>query len=86
MVDQLYFKQELTDTDKEQLVAMCKGKVEKTIEENGEIKGWTINSEEIAEDGQTAVVKYTLHHENKDVEDKVKLINVDGEWKVNSGK
>lgn len=86
LVDQLYFKQELTDTDKEQLVAMCKGKVEKTIEKNGEIKGWTINSEEIAEDGQTAVVKYTLHHENKDVEDKVKLINVDGEWKVNSGK
>lgn len=86
MLDQLYFKQEMSDTDKEQLVVMCKGKMEDTIEENGEIKGWEITSEEIAEDGQKAVVKYTLKHENKDVEDKLKLINVDGEWKVDSGK
>jgi galactitol-specific phosphotransferase system IIB component len=86
LVDQLYFKQEMSDTDKEQLVVMCKGKVEQTIEKNGELKGWEITSEEIAEDGQKAVVKYTLKYENKDVEDKVKLINVDGEWKVNSGK
>lgn len=86
LVDQLYFKQEMSDTDKEQLVVMCKGKVEQTIEKNGELKGWKITSEEIAEDGQKAVVKYTLKYENKDVEDKVKLINVDGEWKVNSGK
>ena len=86
MLDQLYFKQEMSDTDKEQLVAMCKGKMEDTIEKNGEIKGWEITSEEIAEDGQKAVVKYTLKHENKDVEDKLKLINVDGEWKVDSGK
>lgn len=86
LVDQLYFKQEMSDTDKEQLVVMCKGKVEQTIEKNGELKGYEITSEEIAEDGQKAVVKYTLKYENKDVEDKVKLINVDGEWKVNSGK
>lgn len=86
MLDQLYFKQEMSDTDKEQLVVMCKGKMEKTIEKNGEIKGWEITSEEIAEDGQKAVVKYTLKHENKDVENKLKLINVDGEWKVDSGK
>ncbi|MBR2863458.1 MAG: DUF4878 domain-containing protein [Bacteroidaceae bacterium] len=86
MLDQLYFKQEMSDTDKEQLVVMCKGKMEDTIEKNGEIKGWEITSEEIAEDGQKAVVKYTLKHENKDVEDKLKLINVDGEWKVDSGK
>ena len=86
LVVQLYFKQEMSDTDKEQLVVMCKGKVEQTIEKNGELKGWEITSEEIAEDGQKAVVKYTLKYENKDVEDKVKLINVDGEWKVNSGK
>lgn len=79
LVDQLYFKQEMSDTDKEQLVVMCKGKVEQTIEKNGELKGWEITSEEIAEDGQKAVVKYTLKYENKDVEDKVKLINVDGE-------
>lgn len=86
MLDQLYFKQEMSDTDKEQLVVMCKGKMEETIKKNGEIKGWEITSEEIAEDGQKAVVKYTLKHENEDVEDKLKLINVDGEWKVDSGK
>ena len=86
MVDQLYFKQEMSDEDKEQLVVMCKGKLEKTIEKNGEIKGWTINSEEVAEDGQKAVVKYTLHYENKDVEDKIKLVNVDGKWMADSGK
>ena len=52
LVDQLYFKQEMSDTDKEQLVVMCKGKVEQTIEKNGELKGWEITSEEIAEDGK----------------------------------
>jgi hypothetical protein len=87
LVDDLYFKKEVTDTDKEQLVLLLKGKVEQTVEKKGALKGYTITGEEVAEDGMSAKVTYTLEFENdKQENQKVDLVNVDGDWKVDAGK
>ena len=58
----------------------------KAAEEKGGLKSWTIKSEEIAEDGQSAEVKADLIYGNDEapVESSYKLVLVDGAWKLKS--
>lgn len=87
LVDNLHFKNEMSTEDKQNLVLMLESKAEKTVEKNGAIQGYEIVSEEISEDGESAVVKYNLKYAEKtEANQKVNLVKVDGKWMVSSGK
>lgn len=87
LVDNLHFKNEMSTEDKQNLVLMLESKAEKTVEKNGAIQGNEIVSEEISEDGESAVVKYNLKYAEKtEANQKVNLVKVDGKWMVSSGK
>lgn len=80
------------DSDKakeirEGLVAMVQEKGSKTIEKKGGLKETEIVSEEIAEDGNSAVVTFKQHYGDGSVkEDTQKMVKVDGKWLMDIGK
>lgn len=87
LVDQLYFKKETTDKEKQDLANMLEEKGKQSLEKEGAIKSYEITGEEVSETGEKATINYTLTYEDgsqKDLE--LKLINIDGEWLVDSGK
>lgn len=87
LVDNLHFKKEISDNNKQQLVLMLEDKATKTIEKKGAIQSYEIISEEIAENGEKAVVRYNLNYANDtDKNQKIDLVKVDGKWKVSAGK
>lgn len=87
LIGHLYFKQEITEENKQQYVNMLEEKAAKTIEKKGAIEGYEITGEEISEDGNTATVTYTMTYaKSKDENEKVKLIKIDDKWVVDSGK
>ena len=81
-----------TDSDKakgirEGLIAMIQEKGSKTIEKKGGLKEIEIVSEEMAEDGNSAIVTYKQHYGDGSVkEDTQKMIKVDGKWLMDIGK
>lgn len=81
-----------TDADKakeirEGLVAMVQEKGSKTIEKKGGLKETEIVSEEMAEDGNSAVVTFKQHYGDGSVkEDTQKMVKVDGKWLMDIGK
>ena len=86
-LDLFYFKKELTDSDKEQYVSMMKDKWGKEMEKKGGITGVDITDVAVAEDGNTATVKYVLKYGDGSTKDQdSKLFKVDGKWKMESGK
>ncbi|MBQ7530918.1 MAG: DUF4878 domain-containing protein [Paludibacteraceae bacterium] len=87
MLDQMYFKNGLTDEQKAELVGMVEEKAKAEVEKKGGIASFEIGAAEIAEDGQTAKVPYTLKYGDESTkEDNEDLILVDGKWWINSGK
>ena len=69
------------------LVAMIKEKGAKTPDEKGGLKEIEIVSEEIAEDGNSAVVTFKQHYGDGSVkEDTQKMAKVDGKWLMDIGK
>lgn len=87
MLDQMYFKNGLTDEQKAELVGMVEQKAKAEVEKKGGIASFEIGAAEIAEDGQTAKVPYTLKYGDESTkEDSEDLILVDGKWWINSGK
>jgi hypothetical protein len=59
--------------------------MEKEVQKKEGIKDFTVGEPTIEED--KAVVPYTLNYGNGDTkDDKMKLINVDGKWMIDSGK
>lgn len=67
---------------KQMYVSLFRDKGEKQIEKKGGIESYTLVSEEIAEDGQTAKVKYDITYGNGSVEtQKFDMVLVDGVWK-----
>ena len=58
----------------------------KAADEKGGLKSWTIKSEEIAEDGQSATVKADLVYgkDEAPVETTYNLVLVNNEWKLKS--
>ena len=60
---------------------------EEATKAKAEMESYELVSEKISEDGKTATVKFDITYENGEKnENTVDLINVDGEWKVDSGK
>ncbi len=72
---------------KEALVAMLKEKVDKEYEKKGGIKDIEILSEEVAEDGNTAVVKTRYTYGNGETEEgDQQMVKKDGKWLMSVGK
>lgn len=72
---------------REGLIAMIQEKGSKTIEKKGGLKEVEIVSEEMAEDGNSAIVTYKQHYGDGSVkEDTQKMIKVDGKWLMDIGK
>ncbi len=76
------------EEQKKQLVALLQGKLDMTLESKQGLASCEILSEEIAEDGNTAVVKTKITYGDGSTDDqKFKLVkNTDGEWKLNAQK
>lgn len=86
-IDLFYFKKNLTDADKQQYVSMMKEKWGKEIEKKGGITGVEITNVSVAEDGNSANVKYILKYGDGTSKDQdSKLLKVDDKWKMESGK
>lgn len=90
IVSLLYFEEgkgPSTDDEKAQLAALFDSKLKETYKNNGELKSYEILSEEISEDGKSAVVNTKVVFEKKTDEDRLKLKkDADGNWKVDVGK
>lgn len=85
-VDKLHMSKDATAEEVEQLkqmyVSLFKEKVDKQTEKKGGFASYTILSEEIAEDGQSAKVKYEITYGNGSTEkNSLDFVLVDGEWK-----
>ena len=66
---------------KEALTSMLKEKVSKEYEKKGGIKDIEVLSEEVAEDGNTAVVKTKLTYGNGETEEgEQDMVKKDGKW------
>lgn len=86
LVDQMAFDEGMSEEEIEQskamLVAMGKEKSEKELEKKQGITSYKVVSEEIAEDGNTAVVKVEITYGDGSTDtQKYDLKNVDGKWK-----
>ncbi len=90
LVDMLYNakEDETSQNEKDMAVAMFQEKMDKQYEKDGGIKSYEVLSEQIAEDGNTAVVDVKIEYANgKTDEDKMKMKkNAKGEWKVDISK
>lgn len=93
-VDLMYFNKNTREKPdfeegKKQYATMLEGKVSKEFEKKEGIKSYEILSEEIAEDGESAVVKFKLEFgngETKDSETMKMRKGEDGKWLVDAGK
>ena len=76
------------ESEKEQFVAMLREKGTKTMEKKQGIKSYKVESEEISEDGKSAIVKMkVVYGDGSEDTSKIKLVKNDmGEWKVSLGK
>lgn len=67
--------------------AMLKEKGEKELEKKGGLKDFEILSEEMAEDGNSAVVKFKqIYGNGEEEESEQKMVKVDGKWLMDIGK
>ena len=80
-------KKEIED-EKQMLVAMMKDKAKKKFEKQDGIKSYEALSEEISEDGKTAIVKMKIvMGDGSETTDDIKLRkDEDGNWKLDIGK
>lgn len=76
------------ESEKEQFVAVLREKGTKTMEKKQGIKSYKVESEEISEDGKSAIVKMkVVYGDGSEDTNKIKLVKNDkGEWKVSLGK
>ena len=86
-MEMFHFSKPLTDEEFNEYVAMVDDKVVKQNEKKQGIASWKINEVEMAEDGQSAVVSYTVKYgDGTEQADKQKAVLVDGKWMLDSGK
>ncbi len=87
-VDYIHQQDGVTKQEREEFIQMLEEKGEMSIEQTGGLVSYEILSEEIAEDGQSALVKTKLTMGNGKTDDeRVRLVkNADGEWKISMGK
>lgn len=86
-IDLLYFKNDLSDKDKERIATMIREKGSKENDKKGGISSVVIDNVDLAEDGNSAVVNYTIKYGDGSAKsEKNKVVNVDGKWLLDSGK
>jgi len=86
-LEMFHFTKELSEEDLNQYVQMVDDKVAKQNEKKQGIDSWTIDEVTMAEDGESAVVKYTVKYgDGSQDPDKQKVVKVDGKWMLDSGK
>ena len=82
-----HFSKNLTDQEFDEYVQMVDDKVVKQNEKKQGIASWEIGEVKMAEDGQSAVVNYTIKYgDGTEQKDKQKTVLVDGKWMLDSGK
>lgn len=86
-IDLFYFKNNLTDSDKQQYANLMRDKVGKEIDKKGGLKGCEVTNVQMAEDGNSAKVDYTMKYGDGSAESKkADAVKVDGVWKLDTGK
>lgn len=86
-IDLFYFKDKTTDKQKQQYAAMLRDKLGKELDKKGGISGVEITNVEMAEDGNSANVDYTLKYGDGSAKsEKTKVLKVDGKWMMDAGK
>ena len=86
-LEMFHFSKELTPEEFDEYVQMVDDKVKKQNEKKGGIESWEIQAPELAEDAQSAVVRYTVKSgDGSEDSDKQKVVKIDGKWMLDSGK
>lgn len=86
-IDLFYFKKSLTDSQKQQYAAMLRDKLGKELDKKGGISGVEITNVEMAEDGESANVSYTIKYGDGSAKASTdKVVKVDGDWKLETNK
>jgi len=86
-IDLFQFKKEPTDEQKQQYASVLRDKVGKEIDKKGGISGVEVTNVEMAEDGNSANVSYTIKYGDGTAKASTdKVVNVDGKWKLEAGK
>lgn len=86
-LEMYHFSKPLTDEQFEEYVQMVDDKVKKENDKKGGIVSWEIEAPELAEEAQSAVVRYTVKYGNgSEDSDKQKVVKIDGKWMLDSGK
>lgn len=86
-IDLFQFKKEPTDEQKQQYASVLRDKVGKEIDKKGGISGVEVTNVEMAEDGKSANVSYTIKYGDGTAKASTdKVVNVDGKWKLEAGK
>lgn len=87
VVDMFYFSKQLSQEEHDQYVQMFAEKLTKQNEKKQGVSSYEIGEVVMAEDGNSAVVNYTVHYgDGTEQSDKQKLVLVDGKWLLDSGK
>lgn len=86
-LEMFHFSKELTPEQFDEYVQMVDDKVKKQNEKKGGIESWEIEAPELAEDAESAVVRYTVKYgDGSEDKDKQKVVKIDGKWMLDSGK
>lgn len=87
LVEQSHFSQPLTDEQKAEFTQMIEQKGKTLVEQNDGIASYVIGEVEMAEDGLSAKVPYTITYGNgKTDTQKQSVVLVDGKWMIDGGK
>ncbi len=86
-LEMFHFSKELTPEEFDEYVQMVDDKVKKQNEKKGGIVSWEIEAPEMAENAESAVVRYTVKYgDGTEDKDKQKVVKIDGKWMLDSGK
>lgn len=88
LVEQMHFSDAVTREQKDQFAQLIEAKVGPEVEKKGGIAAYEIVETVVAEDGQSAKVKYNIIYgdESKDENEQLNLVLVDGKWMIDGGK
>ena len=86
-LEMFHFSKDLTEEEFDQYVQMVDEKVTKQNAKKQGISSWEIEAPEMAEDGESAIVRYTVKYgDGSEDKDKQKVVKIDGKWMLDSGK
>lgn len=87
VIDICYFKKDLSDEEKAQSAAFLRDKMGPELEKKGGISGVEITKVDMAEDGESAKVSFTIKYgDGSEKSSTDRVVCVDGQWKLDTGK